>query len=90
MYKEILLHEAESGREIGVNALTVKTENIVNVGDWKEYISHTSSEINSCQNVNKLSEIKWTPIRWKDGQGRNHFAKVLETPQEINEMLRNI
>lgn len=90
MSKQIILHDVETGREVRVNALTLKIETVVIAGDWNEYTSAAITETTTGSAINGLNDITWTPIRWTEEDGKEHFARVIEHPNVINEKRKNL
>lgn len=87
MPKCITLHDAETGQEIKVNAFNLKIESIVIASDWVECAAGVPKELSSNLNTNN---IKGTPIRWVDENGKEHTRKVIESPNVIKERKNNI
>lgn len=81
MPKEIILHDAESQREIKVNYLTIKIESDVITDGWKECSSAVINEV--APSIDTIRDKKGTPIRWTDETGKDHFARVIEHPDII-------
>lgn len=90
MSKQIILHDVETGREVRVNALTLKIETVVIAGDWNECASATISEPSTASLINGLNNLTWTPIRWIEEDGKEQFARVIEHPNVINEKRKNL
>ncbi|MCH5318862.1 MAG: hypothetical protein J1E38_04040 [Paramuribaculum sp.] len=86
MPKEIILHDVESRREIRVNALTLRIYSDVISGDWVECNSAILKDIDSASTIEKIRNIKGTPIRWTDENGNEHYARVVEQRNVINEL----
>lgn len=90
MTKYIILHDANSGCEVRVNALTLKIETVVIVGDWNECTSATITEPAIEALINNAKDVKGTPIRWLDENGKEQFAKVVEQPDVIRDKKNNL
>lgn len=90
MSKQIILHDVETGREVRVNALTLRIETVVIAGDWNECTSMAITEPAIEALINKAKNVKGTPIRWRDENGKEQFAKVVELPDAIRDKKKNL
>ena len=88
--KIIILHDAESGREVRVNALTVKIESGVIADGWHECTSAAISEPSIPSLINRAKDMSWPSIRWTEDDGKEQFAKVVEQPEVIRDKKKNL